>query len=57
MFVYRHYLGYELAEIAAELDVPLGTVKSRLHYATHALRSAIGDDRPAGSAQPSERSA
>ena len=57
VFVYRHYLGYELAEIAAELEVPLGTVKSRLHYATHALRSAMDDDRSTGSTKPSERSA
>ena len=47
--MYRHYLGYDLAEIAAELEVPLGTVKSRLHYATHALRSAMDADRRAAS--------
>ena len=34
-----------------------GTVKSRLHYATHALRSAMDADRRATSAKPSERSA
>ncbi len=57
VFVYRHYLGYDLAEIATELEVPLGTVKSRLHYATHALRSAMDADRRATSTKPSERSA
>src|SRR5262245_31661603 len=45
VFVYRHYLGFELAEIAAELGLPLGTVKSRLHYATYSVRSALQDDR------------
>ena len=55
VFVYRHYLGYDLAEIATELEVPLGTVKSRLHYATHALRSAMDADRRAEPA-PSPRS-
>jgi RNA polymerase sigma-70 factor (ECF subfamily) len=57
VFVYRHYLGYDLAEIARELDVPLGTVKSRLHYATHALRSAMDADRRAANTKPSEGSA
>ena len=37
VIVYRFYLGLSLDEIATELDVPLGTIKSRLHYATSAL--------------------
>jgi len=44
VFVFHHYLGLTLAEVANELDVPLGTVKSRLHYATNTLRAAIEAD-------------
>jgi len=34
-----------LAEVAAILDVPLGTVKSRLAYGLKALRQQLGDQR------------
>ena len=44
IFVFHHYLGLTLAEVAVELDVPLGTVKSRLHYATNAMRAALEAD-------------
>jgi RNA polymerase sigma-70 factor (ECF subfamily) len=44
IFVLHHYVGLTLPEIAEELGVPLGTVKSRLHYATQALRSALDAD-------------
>ncbi|MEO8273793.1 MAG: RNA polymerase sigma factor [Chloroflexota bacterium] len=44
VFVFHHYLGLTLIEVAAELDVPLGTVKSRLHYATNTLRAALEAD-------------
>ena len=44
VFVFHHYLGLTLIEVAAELGVPLGTVKSRLHYATNTLRAAIEAD-------------
>jgi RNA polymerase sigma-70 factor (ECF subfamily) len=43
-FVLHHHLGMRQAEIAETLDVPLGTVKSRLHYATATLRAAIEAD-------------
>jgi RNA polymerase sigma-70 factor (ECF subfamily) len=44
VFVLHHYLGFPLAEVANVLVVPIGTVKSRLHYATAALRAAIEAD-------------
>ncbi len=36
----RYYFGYSTAETAALLGVPVGTVKSRLHYALGRLRIA-----------------
>ncbi|MGE5693874.1 MAG: sigma-70 family RNA polymerase sigma factor [Candidatus Sericytochromatia bacterium] len=33
-----YYLGWSTAQIAADLDIAEGTVKSRLHYALRALR-------------------
>ena len=40
--VVLHYLdGLSLQEIAGVLDIPEGTVKSRLHYARRRLRKAI----------------
>ena len=44
IFVFHHYLGLTLQEIADQLGVPLGTVKSRLHYATNSLRAALEAD-------------
>jgi RNA polymerase sigma-70 factor, ECF subfamily len=35
-----YYLGWTVAQIADDLQIPEGTVKSRLHYALHALRLA-----------------
>ncbi|MDQ1583409.1 MAG: polymerase sigma-70 factor, subfamily [Microbacteriaceae bacterium] len=39
--VHAYYHGQSTAEIARELDIPEGTVKSRLHYALRALRLAL----------------
>jgi RNA polymerase sigma-70 factor (ECF subfamily) len=44
VFVFHHYLGLTLLEVAGELGVPLGTVKSRLHYATNSLRATLEAD-------------
>ena len=44
VFVLHHYLGLPLVEIAEMLDIPAGTARSRLHYATHALRDALAAD-------------
>ena len=37
--------GFKLSEIAYILDCPIGTVKSRLHYACGALRKRLHKDR------------
>jgi RNA polymerase sigma-70 factor (ECF subfamily) len=48
--VVLYYLyGLSLQETAALLDVRLGTVKSRLHYALRALRAGLEGDRRFGS--------
>jgi RNA polymerase sigma factor (sigma-70 family) len=41
VFVLHHYLGLPLVEIAEMLDIPAGTARSRLHYATRGLRDAL----------------
>lgn len=41
VLVHAYYGGRGIAEIARELDIPEGTVKSRLHYASRALRLAL----------------
>lgn len=46
VMVLHHYLGLPLAAVADVVEAPVGTVKSRLHHATRALRSALdADDR------------
>ena len=48
VFVLHHYLGLPLVEIAEMLEIPAGTARSRLHYATRGLRAAlIGEPEPA----------
>ena len=50
VIVLHHYMGYPLTDIAATLGIPVGTVRSRLHYATRQLRAAIeADARPMSS--------
>ncbi|WP_307812101.1 sigma-70 family RNA polymerase sigma factor [Lacisediminihabitans changchengi] len=39
--VHAYYQRQSIAQIAAELEIPAGTVKSRLHYALRALRLAL----------------
>jgi RNA polymerase sigma-70 factor, ECF subfamily len=57
VFVFHHYLDLTLPEIAAQLGVPLGTVKSRLHYATASLRAALEADARTSSNASAERPA
>jgi len=56
VLVFHHYLDLSPAEVADRLGIPIGTVKSRLHYAMAALRAnleadartpAISQERPA----------
>jgi RNA polymerase sigma-70 factor (ECF subfamily) len=55
-FVLHHYAGMPLADISKALEIPVGTVKSRLHYATAGLRAAIeADARTAPSTPRGER--
>ena len=44
VLVFHHYLGLSLPEVADRLGIPLGTAKSRLHYATTALRASLEAD-------------
>lgn len=46
--VLHHYLGYTVDEAASAIGIPRGTAKSRLHYATGALRAALDSDARAG---------
>jgi DNA-directed RNA polymerase specialized sigma24 family protein len=44
--VFTHYLGLTPTEIAEQLEIPVRTARSRLHYAHRAMRAAIeADDR------------
>jgi RNA polymerase sigma-70 factor (ECF subfamily) len=44
IFILHHFLGWTQVEIARNLEIPIGTVKSRLHYATQTLRAALEAD-------------
>jgi RNA polymerase sigma-70 factor (ECF subfamily) len=51
--VLHHHLGLPLVEIASNLGIPAGTARSRLHYATQALRRALDTGEALGA--PKER--
>jgi RNA polymerase sigma-70 factor (ECF subfamily) len=55
ILVFTHYMGLTPTEISGRLGIPVGTARSRLHYAHRAMRAAIeADERPAsvGGGQP-----
>lgn len=44
VLVFHHYLDLTVVEVAERLGIPSGTVKSRLHHATTALRASLEAD-------------
>jgi len=42
--VLKHYYGYTYEEIAGWMEIPVGTVKSRVHNGVRALRRGLGQD-------------
>jgi RNA polymerase sigma-70 factor (ECF subfamily) len=44
VLVLQHYLDLSLPQISGLLGVPIGTVRSRLHYARNAMRAALEAD-------------
>jgi len=54
--VSHHYLGFPLTEIAVTLGIPVGTARSRLHYAVRQLRAVLDAEAPSAAAVK-ERSA
>jgi RNA polymerase sigma-70 factor, ECF subfamily len=56
VLVFRYYLGLTVPELSQRLGIPVGTAKSRLHYASTAMRAVLeADARTPGRAE--ERSA
>jgi RNA polymerase sigma-70 factor (ECF subfamily) len=46
VFVLHHHVGLSLVEVADTLKIPAGTARSRLHYATRALRRTLDAGEP-----------
>ncbi|TAK01925.1 MAG: RNA polymerase sigma factor [Chloroflexota bacterium] len=58
ILVLNFYVGLPPSEVADALDIPVGTAKSRLHYAIEALRAALAADaRSVGNADREGRTA
>jgi RNA polymerase sigma-70 factor (ECF subfamily) len=51
VFILHHHVGLPLVEVAETLGIPAGTARSRLHYATRALRTAFETSRAQHQAQ------
>lgn len=45
ILVLHYWMGFTLVEVARQLDLPAGTVKSRLHGALQRLRHDLGRDQ------------
>jgi len=52
VIVLHYYLGLPLADVAVALQIPLGTVKTRLHRALVAMRAEVGSDPESPSPVP-----
>jgi RNA polymerase sigma-70 factor (ECF subfamily) len=48
ILVAHFYIGMSVGEAADAFEIPLGTAKSRLHYAIEALRAALAADERSG---------
>jgi RNA polymerase sigma-70 factor (ECF subfamily) len=55
--VLHYYLGLPASEVAEVLGVPVGTAKSKIHYATLTMRAALESDSRASLATDDGRSA
>ena len=53
-FILSEVQGMKYAEISEALDVPVGTVKSRMHNATKKLREKLKDVQPRGTQENKE---
>ena len=51
ILVLHFYIGLSPSETAEALEIPVGTAKSRLHYATAALRASLEADARASTDQ------
>jgi len=47
VIVLHYYLGMPVPDVAQALGIPLGTAKSRLHYAIASMRSSVSAERTA----------
>lgn len=56
VLVMHHYLGLRAHEIADQLGIPEGTIVSRLHYGSQALRRAIEPDLGSAAARTGDPS-
>jgi RNA polymerase sigma-70 factor (ECF subfamily) len=55
VFVLHHHVGLPLVAVAETLGIPDGTARSRLHYATRALRVAFDEGRAPATPLPKEQ--